>query len=46
MKFGQDTMVVIWVDCCRSKIFPIALGTNLYNEKVIISICSEMADTG
>jgi len=35
-------MVVEWVDCCRSQVFSIALGTSFYSEKVTIFSCSEM----
>jgi len=40
---SRATMVVEWVDCCRSQIFIVALGTNFYSEKVTIFSCSEMA---
>ena len=39
--WSRATMAVEWVDCCRSQIFIVALGTNFYSEKVTIFSCSE-----
>jgi len=37
------SMAILWVDCCGSKFFAIALGTYFYGKKVNILIYSEMA---